>query len=93
MITQNPCRHVGYFLFFFKIFFAKQPLFTTSFPREFAQSVHNRIDQRTLAKAMNLQNILVPIDQGTPLIYYSLNNPLTDARYSGQLSESSSLIA
>ena len=28
------------------------------------------------------------------LIYcYSLNNPVTDARYSGQLSESSSLIA
>ena len=30
---------------------------------------------------------------GSLICYYSLNNPVTDARYSGQLSESSSLIA
>ena len=33
------------------------------------------------------------LDQGTLICYYSLNNPVTDARYSGQLSESSSLVA
>ncbi len=33
------------------------------------------------------------VDQGTLICYYSLNNPVTDARYSGQLSESCSLVA
>ena len=34
------------------------------------------------------------IKSGDSLIcYYSLNNPVTDARYSGQLSESCSLVA
>ena len=32
------------------------------------------------------------LDQGTLICYYSLNNPVTDARYSGQLTESCSLI-
>ena len=30
---------------------------------------------------------------GSLICYYSLNNPVTDARYSGQLSESCSLVA
>ena len=30
------------------------------------------------------------VDQGTLIRCYSLNNPVTDARYSGQLSESCS---
>ena len=33
------------------------------------------------------------VDQGTLICYYSLNNPVTDARYSGRLSESCSLVA
>ena len=33
------------------------------------------------------------LDQGTLICYYSLNNPVTDARYSGQLSESCFLVA
>ena len=40
-----------------------------------------------------LPNDDVPVDQGTLIYCYSLNNPVTDARYSGQLPESSSLIA
>ena len=32
------------------------------------------------------------LDRGTLICYYSLNNPVTDARYSGQLTESCSLI-
>ena len=37
--------------------------------------------------------LIFRVDQGTLIYCYSLNNPLTDAHYSGQLSESSSLIA
>jgi len=42
------------------------------------------VDQGTLFESVALQSLIC---------YYSLNNPVTDARYSGQLSESSSLIA
>ena len=48
------------------------------------QKFEKIVDQGTLFESVALQS----------LIYcYSLNNPVTDARYSGQLPESSSLIA
>ena len=33
------------------------------------------------------------LQDGSLICYYSLNNPVTDARYSGQLTESCSLVA
>ena len=38
------------------------------------------------------KSIIAMCDRGLSC-YYSLNNPVTDARYSGQLSESCSLVA
>ena len=40
MITQNPCRHVGYFLFF-KKYFLQNMLWTH---RCFVKSKYNRIN-------------------------------------------------